>query len=218
MARKKIKVSTTRPIGWTITDPARPGWSETGTTTAAELKKAMTPPLKRHHAAKKSPAQLQREIDEALYGADFDRLSRSPGLPAAPSTFDEFDRKWERLAEQGKTDDLGGAEYRRVKNEWVSAGRPIKAIEAFIRSGVSLLPYSQSEVHAKRAHAKRLAIYEKGQRVAVLDDRGHEIGRGHVYSGDNYPEPNERTTWVKMTRHGETATEEWPTLNLAVRD
>lgn len=155
-----------------------------------ERKKAMTPPLKRHHAAKKSPAQLQREIDEALYGADFDRLSRSPGLSAAPSTFDAFDREWERLAEQGKTDDLGGAEYRRVKNEWVSAGRPTKAIKAFIRSSVSLLPYSQSGVHAKRVHAKRLTIYEKGQRIAMLDDRGpankvHSTTRGHAMNKPN---------------------------------
>ena len=36
-------------------------------------------------------------------------------------------------------------------------------------------------------------------------------GTGHVYSSDNYPAPNEYTTWVKMTRHGETTTEEWPT-------
>lgn len=161
----------------------------------------------KHPTTKKSPAKLQREIDEAL--------SRSPGSPAPLHAFDVFDREWERLAEQGKTDTLDGAEYRRVKSEWISAGCPTKAIEAFIRSGVSLLPYSQSEAHAKRAHAKRAAIYEKGQRVAVLDDRGHEIGRGHVYSGDNYPEPNERTTWVKMTRHGETATEEWPTHRVA---
>lgn len=61
---KKIKISTSRPIGWTITDPARPGWSETGTTTSDELQKAFQ--SKRHHATKKSPAQLQREIDETL--------------------------------------------------------------------------------------------------------------------------------------------------------
>jgi hypothetical protein len=63
----------------------------------------------------------------------------------------------------------------------------------------------------RKSHAKKAAVYEKGQRVSVLDDRGHEIGRGHVYTGDNYPAPNERTTWVKITRHGETVTEEWPT-------
>jgi len=62
-----------------------------------------------------------------------------------------------------------------------------------------------------QGHAKKVVVYEKGQRVSVVDDRGHEIGRGHVYTGDNYPTPNERTTWVKMTRHGETLTEEWPT-------
>ena len=61
---KKIKISTSRPIGWTITDPARPGWSETGTTTSGEIKEALKP--HRHHAKKKSPAQLDREIAAVL--------------------------------------------------------------------------------------------------------------------------------------------------------
>lgn len=53
--------------------------------------------------------------------------------------------------------------------------------------------------------------YENGQRVIVLDYLGHEIGRGSVRSGDNYPESNEYFTWVTITHAGETKTEEHPT-------
>jgi hypothetical protein len=112
---------------------------------------------KRHHATKKLPAQLQREIDEVL---------ASPGS----SSYEEA-----RTALENK--------------------------RGSVKRGESL----------RAGHAKKVAVYEKGQRVSVLDERGHEIGRGHVYSGDNYPASNERTTWVKMTKHGETVTEEWPT-------
>lgn len=57
-------------------------------------------------------------------------------------------------------------------------------------------------------------IFERGQRVAIFTRSGGEIARGRVYDGDNYPAPNERTTWVKFTYHGETRTDEWPTAQL----
>lgn len=53
--------------------------------------------------------------------------------------------------------------------------------------------------------------YENGQRVTVVTASGDVVGKGKVRSGDNYPESNEYTTWVTMTRGGETLTEEWPT-------
>jgi mRNA-degrading endonuclease RelE of RelBE toxin-antitoxin system len=77
-----------------------------------------------------------------------------------------------------------------------------KAVQAVIKRAES------AESHAT---IQKRAPLEKGQRVVVFDYLGREIGRGQVYSSDNYPAPNERTTWVKMTRHGETVTEEWPT-------
>ena len=43
-------------------------------------------------------------------------------------------------------------------------------------------------------------IPEKGQRVALPMG----LGIGRVYASDNYPAPNERTTWVTYTWHGET--------------
>jgi hypothetical protein len=38
--------------------------------------------------------------------------------------YDDFDSAWACLARCGHADDLGGAEYRRVRRAWVDAGRP----------------------------------------------------------------------------------------------
>jgi hypothetical protein len=54
-------------------------------------------------------------------------------------------------------------------------------------------------------------LLDNGLYVAVVDYLGNVIGCGRVRSGDNYPESNASTTWVTMTLHGETRTEEWPT-------
>ena len=59
--------------------------------------------------------------------------------------------------------------------------------------------------------------YDNGQRVTVLDYLGREIGTGRVRSGDNYPESNEYFTYVTMTRHGETVTQEYPTRQVVMR-
>jgi hypothetical protein len=143
------------------------------------------------HAKKKSSAQLDREIVDALNGSDdltkqihqtlrlyeergeFNprgpaRLHGAPDKPLdqardvltragyswrtvgpiarhyiraaatdsdadAPDD-DRFDREWKRLARQGKADAFGASAYRRVKEDWVSDGRPTAAIKAFIRS------------------------------------------------------------------------------------
>jgi hypothetical protein len=37
---------------------------------------------------------------------------------------DDFDRVWERLANEAKCDGLGASQYRRVKTEWIACGRP----------------------------------------------------------------------------------------------
>lgn len=49
----------------------------------------------------------------------------------APVASDRFDREWLRQEEWGKVDALGAAEYRRVKSDWIAAGRP-KTLEDFI--------------------------------------------------------------------------------------
>jgi hypothetical protein len=36
----------------------------------------------------------------------------------------EFDRAYEYLATDGKSDSPGGAEYERMRSEWLDAGRP----------------------------------------------------------------------------------------------
>lgn len=70
---------------------------------------------------------------------------------------------------------------------------------------------------SREGHAKMGRYgYENGQRVSVLDYLGREIGTGRVRSGDNYPESNEYFTWVTMTRHGETVTEEHPTRRVVL--
>jgi len=79
-----------------------------------------------------------------------------------------------------------------------------------------------AEVLAKTKHGGGTAKagrygYENGQRVAVLDYLGDEIGTGRVRSGGNYPESNEYVTWVTMTRAGETVTEEHPTRRVIYR-
>lgn len=80
--RSKTVVSAKRPIGWTVTDPARPGWSETGTSTFDEDGRVHVQKRGEHHAKKKSPARLQRDIDEVLSRAP----AKSPafGAPRAP--------------------------------------------------------------------------------------------------------------------------------------
>lgn len=76
-------------------------------------------------ARKKTSEELDREIAEALYGGG---PSRSTPVPVAR---DRFDREWIRQEERGKVDAFGAAEYRRVKGDWISAGRP-KALGDFI--------------------------------------------------------------------------------------
>lgn len=44
----------------------------------------------------------------------------------------DFERAWQKLATEGLCDDHGGAEYRRVRDEFIAAGQPADA-EAFIR-------------------------------------------------------------------------------------
>jgi hypothetical protein len=58
----------------------------------------------------------------------------------------EFDAMWSKLAERGACDDLGGAEYRRVKREWKSRkfarlrARRAGNLEAFIRRRANVVP------------------------------------------------------------------------------
>lgn len=51
----------------------------------------------------------------------------------------EFDRVWHQLALLGGCDGLGGAEYHRVQQEWVNAGRP-SALYRFILDAANRVP------------------------------------------------------------------------------
>lgn len=52
----------------------------------------------------------------------------------APAPMDAFDKVWVKLSEEGVCDDLGGAEYRRVKGEYHLSA----FIEIFIRKQANL--------------------------------------------------------------------------------
>jgi hypothetical protein len=56
----------------------------------------------------------------------------------------QFNTAYARLAELGKCDSPGGAEYQRVKAEWIEAGRPTEreALESFIHRRANSLPKS----------------------------------------------------------------------------
>lgn len=56
-----------------------------------------------------------------------------------------FDYVWDRLADQGKCDSRGGAEYVRVRREWHDAGAPVD-LEAFIIRRANLDPYGREGV------------------------------------------------------------------------
>ena len=47
---------------------------------------------------------------------------------------DQFFIVWCQLAEEGRVDDLGGAEYRRVRSLWVVAGSPGSYREFILRN------------------------------------------------------------------------------------
>lgn len=49
-----------------------------------------------------------------------------------------FERAYARLAKHGACDSPGGREYRRVKAEWIEAGRPDGCIDCFIRRHANL--------------------------------------------------------------------------------
>lgn len=50
-----------------------------------------------------------------------------------------FIRVWRAMEEDGQTDGLGGSEYRRVRAEWIAAGRPADVRE-FIRRRANVGP------------------------------------------------------------------------------
>jgi hypothetical protein len=51
----------------------------------------------------------------------------------------EFEVWWDVNAQQGWCDDRPGAEYRRVKSEWIAAGKPAN-VTAFIRLRANFAP------------------------------------------------------------------------------
>lgn len=168
---------------------------------------------------KKSPAQLDRDI-ASIFGKHIDRRKlaemMSPwdqGSVYAVSSYYYGGKKYpdrnvvEKAIAQIEAD-VPRAE--RGEYGWTkSDAKDLRTIAAGLR--YYLRNDYDGAGSSKRAHATRRTALERGQRVVVLDSLGNEIGRGQVHSGDNYPEPNEHFTYVKMTRHGETATEAWPT-------
>ena len=190
-----------------------------------------------------SPSQLDRDIEATVgkridrkklaglmfsWGSDSSYGQGSGAIGAVASYYVDGkkypDRKWVERALRQVNEDLPRA--KEGAHGWTKAdAKTLQTIAAGLRhylvhdykaGDITHSTRGRTPLTPHKSHAKKVAVYEKGQRVLVLDDRGHEIGRGHVYTGDNYPAPNERTTWVKMTRHGETATEEWPTHRVAL--
>ena len=138
----------------------------------------------RHHAKKKSPAQLQREIDEVL------------AKSAAASTSKPFVLE-EALAEARAKAKPGALE------DAVAKARA-KTEQSHHRHSIWLT--RDGEFRVRPMFEKVSPLWFFIRHVPSED----ELRAEHVYTGDNYPDPNERMAWVKMTRHGETVTEEWP--------
>lgn len=183
-----------------------------------------------HHATKKkSSSQLQREIDRAL-AKDFTASNHPSGVEwgdLAPTGIRVQTHSGDAPLEEATAVEIRRDMNRRLtgyralahvpgrRKKWALAVYELAQAKPWIMDqvphdvwGLVLADIGRSE---KRSHAVKKRVLEKGQRVVVLDSRGQALGRGHVYSGDNYPAPNEHTTWVKMSRHGETTTQEWPT-------
>lgn len=56
----------------------------------------------------------------------------------------EFNTIWAFFADTGKCDEIFGAEYHRVKSEWLVAGRPVDVV-GFIRRRANLGPESPGD-------------------------------------------------------------------------
>jgi hypothetical protein len=57
---------------------------------------------------------------------------------------DAFYKAYDRLALLGHCDDPGGAEYERVRQEWLEAGKP--EIDQFIKRRANALPWEPVQV------------------------------------------------------------------------
>lgn len=77
-----------------------------------------------NHLALSSPSRLQPLHDQ------LDAICESDAA---------FLKVWDGLAEQGACDARGGAEQRRVKEEWYAAGKP--DLEPFIRERANIGPH-----------------------------------------------------------------------------
>lgn len=173
-------------------------------------------------ALKKSPAQLNREIAEALSS----KLSLKGRPQRHHSTMSDDEKIRAAIAKFPPTFELRGfpgdvfrlsptSSYvsgqrvvlytqRKDGNQWLDFS---KGSESELRGEVTSATRNRSSHATVGFHG-----YENGERVAVIG-----IGNGRVRSGDNYPESNEHWTYVTMTLHGETTTEAYPTRQVVMR-
>jgi hypothetical protein len=113
---------------------------------------------------------------DSLGGAEYRRVKGGPDFLG----LDEFDLEWKRQEKRGRADSLGGAEYRRVKGEWISAGRPIYAIEAFIHRGVAAPPVSARVLPDLHVRGGRTGIRTSQLTEPVRVGRMTVSGKGSV--------------------------------------
>ncbi len=116
----------------------------------------------RHPAPKKATASFKADIlSTTPRGLEYLTAIQSAPAPARhhstkrkPSTaMSEFETAYEELSQVGACDSPGGAEYRRVKHEWVEAGRPAD-VQRFIRVRANWVP-PFTQAHSTIRKSKR---------------------------------------------------------------
>ena len=66
-----------------------------------------------------------------------------------PGSMNAFETAYEDLSQVGACDSPGGAEYRRVKQEWIKAGKPAD-VKSFIRSRANWVPMHHSTIRKSK--------------------------------------------------------------------
>jgi hypothetical protein len=102
----------------------------------------------RLNAARRRSMRLQARIDRlwariCTAGADIpvhpDEKVRTWRAPSPDGARRSFDEEWHHLAAASRVDDLGGAEYRRVRTAWIADGCP-EPLRAYIVSEANRPP------------------------------------------------------------------------------
>lgn len=112
--------------------------NDAGEPEAAVLAKRLSEPRRSHHATKKSPAQLQREIDEALHGS-----------VAAPTDFSSSDVK-------GEVSFRGKPVVVRTSKGWTPIESAPSTVGKAVREAIFSLPDDVSASELRREIVSRL--------------------------------------------------------------